>query len=147
MAAAVAIIGGVVGAIGAISAANAQAQAAEYNAAVARRNAVSIRQQANTEALDQDAENRRRLGTIRAAYGAAGIDLAGSPLDVIHDTAIAGETDTRRVVYAGELRATEQDDSAVLATMEAKNSRTAGMFSAVGKLFGGVSSAGLSLAS
>lgn len=141
MTAAISIIGGVISAFGAMQAANAQAQAAEYNAAVARRNAQAIRSQADEETKDQNLENSRRLAVIRTAYGAAGIDLAGSPLDVITDTAVEGELDIRRIQYAGELRAIDQQDQAKLYELEAKNDRQAGAISAVGKLFGGFSSA------
>lgn len=146
MAAVLSVVGAVVGAIGQIAAANAQARAAEYNQQVAERNKLAILAQTDEEAADQARENRRNLGTIRAAYGAAGIDLAGSPLDVIQDTAIEGATDVARVQYEGKLRAIDQQDKATLAGMEAKADRTAGMFSAVGTLFGGFANAGVTLA-
>lgn len=145
MAAALSIVGGVISAIGAISAANAQARAAEYNAQVAERNRIAILAQADNEAIDKTRENERRLAVVRAAYGKAGIDLAGSPLDVIQDTAIEQQLDVSRIRYEGELKAIGQQDQATLYRMEASNARTAGSISAVGALFGGFSNAGVSL--
>jgi hypothetical protein len=145
VAAAFSIIGGVIGMLGALQAAEAQKQAALYNAAVEERNRLAVLAQADSEAISQSRENQRRLGTIRAAYGKSGIDLAGSPLDVIQDTAIEQEFDIANIRYAGEVKAIGHEDAATLARMEAKNATTAGMFSAAGALFGGFSQAGVSL--
>lgn len=139
------VIGGVVGAIGAMQSANAQARAAEYNAAVQRRNAQAILAQTDNEAADTVRENRRRMAAIRSQYGASGLELAGSPLDVLTDTAIEQEYDVKKVRYAGQLEAIGKTDQAKLYTMEAKNARTAGTISAVGALFSGFSAAGKSL--
>lgn len=133
------IVGGAIQAVGALQSANATARAAEYNAQVADRNRLIILQQADAEASDKILENKRRMSSIRAQYGAAGIDLAGSPLEVLQDSAIEGALDVSRTRYKGELRAIEQTDNAQLSRMEASNARTAGTISAVGSLFGGFS--------
>jgi hypothetical protein len=137
VAVALAIVGGVVSAIGAIQSANAQAAAAEYNAKVQERNRLAVLAQADAEASDKIRENKRINSRIRAQYGAAGIEMAGSPLDVIEDTAIEEELDVRRIRYAGELEGIQRRDQANLYRMEAKAAKTAGMFSAVGNILGG----------
>lgn len=137
MAAAVAIIGGIVGAVGAIASANAQAAAANYNAKVQERNRLAVLAQADAEAADKVRENKRVNARIRAQYGAAGIEMAGSPLDVMEDTAIEQELDVKRIRYAGELEGIQRRDQANLYRMEAKAAKTAGMFSAVGNILGG----------
>lgn len=141
MAVALAIVGGVVSAIGAIQAANAQAAAANYNAKVQERNRLAILAQGDAEASSKIRENRRINSRIRSQYGAAGIDLAGSPLDVIEDTAIEEELDVSRIRYAAEVEAVGKRDQANLYRMEAKAAKTAGMFSAVGNILGGFKSA------
>lgn len=143
--AAVSIIGGVVGAIGAMQQANAQARAAEYNAKVAERNRLAILDQTDHEAADAGLENRRRMSAIRSQYGASGIELAGSPLDVLTDTAIEQEYDVKKIRYSGQLEAIGKTDEANLYRMEAKSARAAGGISAVGAFLGGVSQAGRSL--
>ena len=141
------IIGGVVGAIGAIQAANAQAAAAEYNRQVEERNKRAVLQQGDQAAVDQTLENKRRLAAVRASYGAANIDLAGSPLDVIEDTAIEQELDVKRIRYKAELGAIEHQDAATRYKLEAENATKAGRISAVSSILGGFTSAGQSLLS
>jgi hypothetical protein len=128
-------LSGIVSAAGAMQQAQAQADAAEYQAEVARRNAKLARDQAEVEQNDQRRENRRQMGAMIAAYGASGVDMAGSPLDVLADTAIEQELDVARAGYRGELRAIGENDKANLAKAEASNARSAGAFSAVGALF------------
>lgn len=135
------LVSGAVSAYGAYQQGQAQAQAAEYNAQVADRNAALARQQASVEAEDTARAQRRQMGALRAAYGAAGIGLAGSPLDVIEDTAIEQSMDVRRVGYAGELKAIGMEEKAALFRMEADNARTSGTLGALAQGLGGLSSA------
>lgn len=139
-------IGGVVSAIGAIQSANAQAAAAEYNAKINERNRIIADQNrkaavetANIDAEDSRRNNSRTLASIRAAYGASGLDMAGSPLDVLEDSALELELDTRRVEHEGRVRNREGgmqmqefSEKATLDRMEAKAAKTAGMLSAFG---------------
>lgn len=155
LAAAASAVSGVIGALGAIQAANAQAAAAEYNAKVSERNAIIAdqnRQQAlqSTEiaVTDKRRENRRVLAAMRAAYGTSGLEMAGSPLDVLEDTALEQELDTQRVSYEGRLRAREGAiqmlglrEDATLSRMEGKAAKTAGYIGAAGQLVGGVGTA------
>lgn len=148
-------IGSVMSAVGAIQSANAQAAAAEYNAQIDERNRIIADQNrknnvqlAAIEAEDQRRDNRRTMASIRTAYGGAGIDLAGSPLDVLEDTALELELDTARTEHEGRLRnreggmqMQEYSEKAVLNRMEAKNAKKAGMISA----FGYFASAGAAL--
>lgn len=145
MAAILSVVSGVIGAIGSMQAANAQAAAANTQAAIAERNKRTVLAQADAEAVDKTRENRRQLATVRAAYGASGIDLAGTPLDVLEDSASELQYDVSKIRYQGELRAIGYQDEAMLKRMEAKQAKASGPISAVGKLFGGFSSAGSSL--
>lgn len=190
------VAGGIVGAIGqkkagdaqasatiAQAAANkelayAQARADEYNMSISQKNAgyalterKAVLDQSDSEALDQVRTNRARMSTIRASYGAAGIDLEGSPLDAIMATAIENEMDVKRIKYAGRVQAAgkaveaEQHlDEAQLykimaedarragdlgqasATSVAAAQRTAGRIGAISSLFGGFSAAATSFA-
>lgn len=132
------LVSGAVSAFGAMQQGEATARAAEYNAQVNDRNAALSRQQSNAEMEDTAREHRRQMGAIRAAYGAAGIGLAGSPLDVIEDTALEQQTDIRRIGYSGELKAIGYEEKAALNRAEASNARTAGAISAVSAGVGGI---------
>lgn len=133
-------------ATGAMSAANAQASASEYNAAVANRNAMvadqnrklSI-QQSRIDAEDKRRANRRVMASIRAQYGASGLALSGSPLDVLEDTAAEQELDAKRIEYEGRARGREGalqmlgfKESADLSRTEARYARSGGRRNALG---------------
>ncbi len=146
------VVSGVVGAMGAMQAAEANAQAAEYNAKIAERNAIiadqnrkAAMQQADIDADDHRRETRRILASIRTAYGASGIEMAGSPLDVLEDTALERELDTQRIQFEGKVRSREGaiamlglQEEATLSKMRAQNERTAGRYAAFGSVIGGI---------
>lgn len=123
-------LSGAVSAVGAYQQGQSQAAAAEYNAQVSDRNAKLARSQSESESTDAARAQRRQMGTMRAAYGAAGVGLAGSPLDVIEDTALEQQTDIRRIGYAGELKAIGQEEKAALYRAEGENAKTAGTINA-----------------
>lgn len=75
-----------------------------YQAAVARNNQIQAdRMATDSEERGRIAEDRARLrtralaGTQTAALAGQGTDLAGSPTDILGDTAAAGETDALTV--------------------------------------------------
>ena len=131
LSAAATVASGVVGAMGAMAQGKATADAANYSAAVADRNAKIARNQAAVEQDDQRRENVRQLGAIRAAYGGSGLEMAGSPLDVLEDTSIEQELDVARIGYRGELKALGENDKAELARVEAANAKKTGQIGAL----------------
>lgn len=109
------IISGVGAAFQALSAgaaAKQNAAIADFNKQVALRNRQTALAVADAEARDKVREGRRQIGSIRAAYGASGLDLSGSPLDVLEDTVSEQMTDVRRTQYKGELKAAGYSDEA-----------------------------------
>lgn len=116
--------------IGAISGASAEKRAANYNAAAAERNAVVSRQNAAADAELQSREARRRIGAARAGYGASGVAIEGSPLDVLETSAAEAEMDKLNILYKGELQAMGYEDTAALSRSRAKDAGTAGLFKA-----------------
>lgn len=152
LSAAASVASGVIGAIGAIQSANASAAAAEYNARVQERNMVIADQNrkqtidtAEIAASDKRRESRRVLASMRAAYGTSGLDMAGSPLDVLEDTALEQELDASRISYEGRVRGREGaiqmlglQEGANLSRMEGAAAKTAGYIGAAGSLVGGI---------
>lgn len=159
------IAGTVASTVGAIASSNAQAAAAEgaanaasYKQAVANRNATIAAQkrhlrvqQARSDAEDVRRKNSRRMSQMRANYGASGVDLAGTPLDVLEDASAELELDAQRIEHQGKVAGYEgalqilglQDDAA-LAGMErdnarsrAKSAKTAGYINAFGTAVSG----------
>lgn len=150
------IVSGLVSAAGAISSANASAAAAKRDAAISERNKILAdqdRQQAvrtaDIAAEDKRRENRRLLATMKASYGSTGLELTGSPLDVLADTSEEMALDERRISYEGKVKNREgalqmlylQED-ADSSRMKAKTYKRAGMLSAVSSLVDAGVSAG-----
>lgn len=120
--------------------ADAQKKAADYNRQVEERNATIVRQQAASDMEDKQRSNRQTLGAMRAAYGASGLAMAGSPLDVLQDSAETGEYDAQKIKYKGDLQALGHEDKAALYKMEADNAEASGSIGVLGALFKGGSS-------
>lgn len=141
MAAGLSVVGGLVGAAGAMQQASAQAQAYTYNKMVAQRNIGVIRDQVGIQVADQKQENKRTLHTFRAMYGHSGIDMFGSAMDVMYDTATTMNASIRRIQYRGKLAIVEQQDQINLDQMGADNAIKAGQISAISQIIGGLSGA------
>lgn len=150
-------VGGVVSAVGARQAAAAEADRFRYEQQVAARNETIAAQDRITairtsqiESDDKKRAHRRELASIRAAYGTTGLELTGSPIEVLTDSSIEMALDQRRIEYEGEVRGREgalrvlglQDEQEV-ASASASNATAAGNRAAVGAVVGaGTSIAG-----
>lgn len=130
-----AIAGAAVSAIGAIQKGQADAGAAKYNATIARQNSVVALQQGEAAVQAQNRDARRRLGSMKALYGAAGVEGdTGSPLDVLADSTRMAELDALTTQYNYQLKSQGFDDQAALDDSNAKNSRTASYLNATSSL-------------
>lgn len=128
--------------VGAISKGVQAKRSAEYNADVARNNAIAARQQAAANAEAQGRESRRRIGAMRASYGAAGVALEGSPLDVIESSAMEAEIDRQNILYSGEMKAQGYENTAGLEIMKGESAVTGSLFSAGSSLLTGAAEQG-----
>lgn len=152
---------GVMGQIGqqnaqASAAAASQAQAV-YQAQVARQNEELMRRQA-VDAIQRGQvaeDNRRRLtgqqiGQQTAALAGQGTDLEGSPIEVLGDTAAAGELDAQtiranaaREAYGYQVQGLGYNSQAILESTRAANSTyTPNYLGAGASLLAGASSLG-----
>ena len=136
------IIGTAVSVIGALNQGQQQQDSSEYNAAVARNNATASRQQAEANAAAQQRRARQTIGAMRAGYGASGVGLEGSALDVLESSAAMAELDRQNILYGGELRAQGYESTAGLELMRGENAVTGSYFSAGSALLGGVARSG-----
>lgn len=105
IAAVVSAVGTGISAIGAYSAAQFQADQADRNA-----RAVMAANRVEEERLRRD--RTRRMGAIRAAYGAAGVQNTGTPLEVLGDQAMEAELDALSTRYNGASQAANLRSSA-----------------------------------
>ena len=130
-----------VGTYSAIASAQAQKDAADFNADVARNQALAEQQKSQFEAQQIRRRNLLRLGEQRAGYAKAGITIESGE-DVIYDSALQGELEALSALYGGDTASTYYTTQARLASLTGKNAKTAGMFQAAGTALGGLSSAG-----
>lgn len=81
-----------------------QRATSEYNKQVTDQDRLNSRRATEIALDDKQRENRRLLASLRAANGASGFEMAGSPLEVLQDTSIEMGLDERRIEYEGEMR-------------------------------------------
>lgn len=128
-------------AVGAMNSAKAKKNAAVFNAQVAERDATVSRQQAASDADASHRESVRRIGLMRASYGASGVTPEGSPLDVLASSAAEAKLDELNIRYRGELKAVGYTDTAKLDRASGDVAMSQGMTNATSALLGGVGSA------
>jgi hypothetical protein len=125
MLASVAALGSVTSAVGQISSGMAQQNAADYNAAVNRNNAIQATQAAGQQSVVAQQETNQKLGQQAAAYGASGVDVnTGSPVDVMMNTAAKGRLDAMTLRYGGQVTALGDLQAATLAKYEGAEAAT-----------------------
>ena len=124
---AIGFAGTALSAIGSIQSGNAQARAAEYNA-----------QAAQNQAAAQEAQQRRQAARVmasgRANAAASGIEMDGSPLEVMADSAANAELDALTIRYGGQVRADQE-------RMRGSMARQAGYMGAASSLLMGMGQA------
>lgn len=149
------VAGSAMSAVGAIQAGNAQkaqqesqAQANEYNAAIARNNAMSINQQTSAK---EDAQRRQFAqveGEANASIAQNNIGFIGSSADVLKQNAINAELDALNVRYQGQQQSTgllaqsELDKfNASQNRINGANAKTAGYIGGAANLLSGIGTA------
>lgn len=133
------LIGGAVAsAAGAVTSGIAQSNAAKYNAKLADQNAQVARDQAAAEARLQREKSEKILGATRAAYGASGVTLEGSPLDLLEESAANAELDNLNIRYKGTLQSRGYMNEASLYRAQARNARTSGIIEGISSIGRGI---------
>ena len=151
------IAGTALSAIGAIQSSRAQAaqletqaQADDFNATMADRQATATAQatSANEDALRR--QNRVALGEQRAALSQGGFDLSGSANDIIQESRTNAEMDALNLRYEGRLKRMGLLSEATLNRYQAAGSRNnigavkkAGYISAGASILGGAAQYGM----
>lgn len=135
------LVGGVLGAAGAEQEADARSAAANYNASIANQNADLSLQQATEQERQQREYAYQALGNERASYGASGVSMSGSALDVLQESARNAELDALNIRHAGQVKAWQYRSGARLDSMSANAAQSAGQFGVMSALLSGASGA------
>lgn len=98
-------VGAVIAAYGQVQKAQQAKAMAQYNQKMQERNAQISRDQTALAMTQQNQRARRVQGSIQASYGASGVQLNGTLLDVMSDSAANAEMDALTLKYHGQLRA------------------------------------------
>lgn len=117
-------------AISAISSGNAAKASGNYNAALYERNAQIAQQQAAVDEARQRRLATMRAGSNRAAVGASGIQVDGSPLDILESNAAQEELDALMIRWNGQNAADSARASGALARAQGENAQRAGYMQA-----------------
>lgn len=138
VAAVAALAGAGIAAYSAVQQGNAAKAANDYNAAVARNNAL----QAKEAAAGNESTAARKasfvLGAQRAGAGAAGIDPnQGSPLSLMTDTAQQTTLDALRIKYGGDTQSAAYLNQGALDVASGRNAQAAGNLGGAATILGG----------
>lgn len=127
---ALSFVGSAFSALGAIQQGNAAKAAGDYNAALYERNAQIAQQQAQVDENRQRRLSAMRAGANRAAVGASGISVEGSPLDILESNAAQEELDALMIRWNGANAAASNRASGALASAQGRAAQRAGYMQA-----------------
>jgi hypothetical protein len=119
--------------------ASAQKKMADYNAAVAEQGAAAARDKAAYDEAMHREQVRKILSTQRALFGVSGVDMTGSPLLVMEDTAKKSELDALAIRYGGDVAAARERSQANLSRMQGEAVKTSSYYQAGSTLLQGAS--------
>lgn len=127
-----------------------QAEIAARNAEEARQAAEGQRQAAAEAAIQQERRGRALKGRQRALFAKSGVELRGSPLSVLVETAQDLEADRLTIRREGAIRASSLEARAGIiqaqgraARLRGRTAQRASVLSAVGQGASGLATAGL----
>jgi hypothetical protein len=123
-------LGTVFSAVSSISAGNAAKASGDYNAALYERNAQIAQQQSAADEARQRRLATMRAGANRAAVGASGITVDGSPLDILESNAAQEELDALMIRWNGQNAVDSARASGALARAQGENAQRAGYMQA-----------------
>ena len=134
-------VGAAMSAAAAMQQAKAASDAADRNAEIAGQNATIARQQGVAAVDAQARAQRQQLGKMQANYGASGVDVgAGSPLDVLSDSASQATLDNLTTKYNYDLRARGYQNDQYADVAAADNAIKQGQMNATSALIKGAGS-------
>ncbi len=124
--------------IGQRQAARAAESTGFYNAALARQQAGQEQAVGAENARRKARENARMIAQQRAALAKSGLQMEGTPLAVLGETAMMLERDIMDMGFEAENRLRNLLAGADLSVWEGKQQRKAGMLGSVGTAIGGL---------
>lgn len=118
----------------------AQEAASKYSAAVDRNNAQMAADRARFESERIRKRNLLVRGRQRAAYAKSGVEISGTPDDVMFDSELEGELDLLASQYVGAVTARGYEARARLSDAAGENARTNSYYNAGATILSGAGS-------
>ena len=106
----------------------------EFNARQAEQNAAQAKLIAAQEERQVRIIGRKTIGSMQADYGASGVNMEGSPMEVLASSAAAAELDALNVRYGGESRARNFMNEATVMRFQGATAKSAGYYGAASTL-------------
>ncbi len=136
-----AVVGGAISAAGSMQQGNAQAAAEETRARMAERQQTISKQRQGVESGRVRENLRRVIGQQRAAAGERGVNVGGSVVDVMDDSAREAAFDLESIRFGAEGEQGNLQYEADAARQRARSAKQAGRIGAFGSLVRGFGSA------
>lgn len=134
-------VGGFLGAVGSLKQAKSEERTHNYNAEQLRYNARAALEKAKKDEETLRISGRKQMGEMRANYGASGVQIDGSALDILEESAVALERDALNIRFAGEQAYYSGMNTAIEEVRLGHEASEAGYYNAVGSMLGGASGA------
>lgn len=135
------VVGGIMGYKGNMAAAKNAKAVADYNAEVAENEAVLLARQKRDQEESLRKQSDRLEGTQRVMTAASGVEMSGSPLDVLADTYLSTNMDATMIQYAGDIEQAQKKSEAALIRAEGSARASSLKYAAYGSLLTGAQQA------
>lgn len=126
-------VGSLLGAVGDLRKGAAADFAGEWNAVSLEQNATWAREKGRRDEAGVRLNAKKEIGDMRANYAASGVQLDGSIMDVLEESAINAEKDALNVRYASQRDAYNYNRQAFMERRQGKEAKTNSYISASGK--------------
>lgn len=123
-------LSGVTSVVSKLTEGSAASAADRFNADVAGQNSQIAAEQAQMQLRQQQTDAVRKLGAIKAGYGASGVTMSGSPLDVLADSYTQAQTDANTIIYNSKIKQAGYQNTQALDTAKAGYDESAGYMNA-----------------
>lgn len=134
------MIGGIVSAVGSIYSGMAQSAAYKAEAKAKQYEANSLSEQGAYESKQMSDKVKRVTGQQVTATAASGVDITGTPSDVIVDSNTEGQMDVMAIRRNAQFKSNLANYEAKIAKMNAKQAKVGGVIGAIAPLVSGLQS-------
>jgi len=124
------VVSGAVSAFGQYQAAQTQRRVADFNAAIARNNAVSAKQWADYNEQRTREQQKYRREKMLSAFLKAGVTLEGTPTTVFEEQLIQDELDALAIRRGGQAEAARYENQSNVFNLEGRAAQQAGLIGA-----------------